>query len=538
MASIVESNIKIRDYSSKIVNGKTLLGIELESKSSNNYSNKIIVNFMKNKKKVKTETIEIPFLVGDGIFCVGKEIEFTDYDKIKLDLEVGIVLYQESYYPDIMFELDKEKSNEKHLEYKIENNSKDTLKYASLSLLFYNRGELVCGTDIRLEKVLNKRTYYFTYDIPNEIEFTDIKTELILPATNRYLFRSFYEEYLDYEFLISTSEEPIKRRPKEEFNDNSQDLKKSLEDVKRERKRISKLKTNKDKPKVIILRTLLYLPLAFIMGLISAVILLFLYAVFVVIFGGIEPSDSTMTILTVLTTIVSLGYLWSKSWDNLDFIPYKKKESQLKEHDDLIKQLEDAIKDLAENKDKYAKQYEDKNKEIEKYNKEMDELDEKRKENLSKSKQLFEDFKKDYPEYRVIENYDDIDMGFVQAAISQGAITWDSVEMYRKEARKEYDADAKFKQEMEELKRRNDLIEAQNEAIKKSTEQQMLDARAMREQVAENARRHDALVMEQIRQNEKLYRQRENYNAQVTTKLDELRYQEYINDRYPSYWNR
>lgn len=214
------------------------------------------------------------------------------------------------------------------------------------------------------------------------------------------------------------------------------------------------------------------------------------------------------------------------------------KENKLKECSNLIKQIESAIKDIAENKENYLAQYANKNKEIDEFNREMDEVDVQRKNNLAKSQKIFEDFKKDYPVYRVIEKYDDVDMGFVEAAISQGAITWESVEMYRKEARKEYDADAKFKEEIEELKRRNALIEAQNEAIRQNTEQQMLDARAMREQVAENARRHDALVMEQIEQNEKLYRQRENYNYQMTTKLDELKYQEYIFDKYPSYWKR
>lgn len=536
MSDIVDSKIKIRDYNSKIVDGKTLLGFELESKSSNNYGNKVIVKFLKAKKIVKKEEIEIPFVVGDGVFCVGKSFDFTDYDNIELELKVGIVLYQESFYPDIEFEIDKEKSNQKHLEYKIENNSSETLTYAQLSLLFYNRGELVCGTDVRLEKVLTKRPYYFVYDIPEEIEFTDIKTELMLPATNRYLFRSFYEEYLDYEFLISTAEKPVKRRPHEEFVDNSDELKKSLKEVKEERKEVNKLKTKKSIPAVFIAKSIIYLAISVAVGIGVYIAFMIVLVIFDEIFGSGKPADIVFYIVGGLATLITFAIKWYNNWYKFnDYLSVEEKEAKLKEYDDVIKQLEDAIKDLEENKDKYAKQYEDKNKEIDEFNKEMDDLDEKRKSNLAYELKEFEKFKSEYPKYRVIEKYDDVDMGFVQAAISQGAITWDSVEMYRKEARKEYDADVKFKEEIEELKRKNALIEAQNEAIKRNTEQQMLDARAMREQVAENARRHDALVMEQISQNEKLYRQRERYAQQVSTQLNDLKQIEYLHDRFPRY---
>ena len=537
---IEESDIKVREYKYKIINGKTLLGIELDSKSSNNYDNKIIVKFVKNQDVVKEETIEIPFIVGDGIFCIGKSFDFTDYDEIKIDLEIGIVLYQESYYPDTVFELDIEKSSKNHLEYKIENNSKDVFKYAVLSLLFYNRGELVCGTDVRLENVLNNRSYYFAYDIPTELEYTDIKTELILPSTNRYLFKSFYETYNDCKYVVDASCVPISRRKHETFVDNTEDLKKSIEELENQKKITLKIKSKKMIPLIFLLKSLLVGPIAVAIGYVATTAVFIVYSLVIVILGiKSEPSDLAITLVLIVTGLIAFIVIWWKNWYKFnDYVSVKEKAKRVQECEDMIKKVEDAIKDLADNHDKYVKQFEEANKEIDKYNEEIDKLEEQRRSNLKYAQDRLEELRRDYPEYYVIEGYDDIDLGFVEAALLEGAITWESVEAYRKEARKEYEEDQNRRAELDELRRKNQLIEEQNQAIRENTEQQKYEGQATRALIAENARRHDSLAMQQISETAKTNKEIGKYRRQVSTKIDELKFQDYYEHRYEDYYRR
>ena len=546
-SEIIESDIKVRDYKYKIINGKTLLGIELEAKSSNNYDNKIIVKFYKDQNVVKEEKIDIPFLVGDGIFCVGKSFDFTDFDEIKVELEIGIVLYQESYYPDTIFELDIEKSSKNHLEYKIENNSKDVFKYAVLSLLFYNRGELVCGTDIRLENVLNNRQYYFTYDIPEGLEYTDINTELMLPSTNRYLFKSFYEQYIDCDYIVKMASKPYEYRQHEQYVDRTDELRKSIEELEEQKKITSKIKSKKMIPLIFFLKSLLVGPISAGIGYVATIAIFIVYSLIITILGiKREPSDLIITLTWIGTGLVAFIIIWWKNWYKFDdYVPVKEKAKRIQECDDMIKKVEDTIKDLTDNHDKYVKEFEDANKEIDKYNEEIDEYNKQRQENLNKALDRLAELKRDYPEYYVIEKYDDIDLGFVEAALREGAMTWESVEAYRKAARKEYEEDQNRKAELDELRRKNQLIEEQNQltreqnqAIKENTEQQRYDAQATRDLIAENARRHDAFAMQQIAETAKTNKEISKYRRQVSTKIDELKYQDYVEHRYEDYYRR
>ena len=100
----------IREYKTKIIGNKTYIGLEIENKEENYYSNKVKVEFLKDNEVVKTEEIVVPLLSGDDISFVGETFDFTDYDDVKATLETGIISYQESYYPDVKFELDREKT--------------------------------------------------------------------------------------------------------------------------------------------------------------------------------------------------------------------------------------------------------------------------------------------------------------------------------------------------------------------------------------------------------------------------------------------
>ena len=102
--------INIRDYKTKIIDGKTYIGIEIENKDENYYNNKLNVEFLKDGEVVKKETIIVPLISGDDIAFVGETYDFVNYDDIKISLETGIISYEESYYPDVKFELDHEKN--------------------------------------------------------------------------------------------------------------------------------------------------------------------------------------------------------------------------------------------------------------------------------------------------------------------------------------------------------------------------------------------------------------------------------------------
>ena len=132
----------------------------------------------------------------------------------------------------------------------------------------------------------------------------------------------------------------------------------------------------------------------------------------------------------------------------------------------------------------------------------------------------------------VIENYDDVDKSLVDVAIEDGAITFDSVEFYRKAAREKIDADEKFKQEMAMRQKEVQAQQAQTQAIKASTLQSSIDAELMRQEVQRQTQAQNQAIYAQMAQADKLYKQKEYYGRQVTARLDELRYENYLNSKY------
>ena len=491
--------VSIREYKYKIIGDNTLLGIELESKENNYYNNKINVKFLNGEEVLREETIEVPFLGGNNIFYAGNMYDINTFTDIKLDLSLGDETVEESYYPDVSISLDKEKSSQRHLEYKIENNSSSTFNEAKLNLVFYDRGELICGTCVKLENVMNGRAYYFTYDIPEEITYTDINTELFIPNTGVLLFRGFYYKYVDYLYEVEELSKPIPHKQKLEYYDKNPEIQKLIDESKGALKDAKKLKTGKYIPLYIFYKTLLYTILGAIVGalcVIGYIILLVIGSVFV---GKLYPNETTAIIIAVVGCLITVIVMWVINVKDgfIKTTKTKEKEETIQMALDTIAEGEGMIQKNIANKEADIKQ-------IEEDNLKIDEENSKRVVKLKELLDEFSAFKEKYPKYMVIENYDDVDKSLVDVAIEDGAITFDSVEFYRKAAREKIDADEKFKQEMamrqKEVQRQT---QAQNQAI-----------------------------YAQMAQADKLYKQKEYYGRQVTARLDELRYENYLNSKY------
>lgn len=529
--------INIRDYKTKIIDGKTYIGIEIENKDENYYNNKLNVEFLKDGEVVKKETIIVPLISGDDIAFVGETYDFVNYDDIKISLETGIISYEESYYPDVKFELDHEKTNNKHLEYKVENNSSATFAEVSLNLVFYNRGELVCGTKIKLENVMTGRVYYFVYDIPSELEYTDINTALVLPNSNHYLFKGFYEEYKMYEESLEKLERNLIHREHVEFVDDCDKASEEIKKWKNELKKANKMKSQSEKWKnyfKIILLSLLWSLLGIIIALPIAWVVGVVIKVMSPEFYPFNPSTGYYIKFCLVGMVIVFIAAFKAAKDDLfiEQVSDKMKQDRIKECEDNIKELEKHIADITANKDKYIKETIEENKKIDEYNAEMTKIKNENDEMHAKTEKMFEDFKAMYPKYRIIENYDAIDRGLVDAAIAGGAITFDSVELYRRTCREKIEADEKFERQMKVAEEKNRLLAEQNQAIRNNTEQQAWDAMQARAEAAKQARAHDALVLQQIAQNDKLYRQKEYYSNQMSSRIDELRNENYLNGKY------
>ena len=529
--------VSIREYKTKKIGNKTYIGLEIENKDENYYGNKVKVEFLKNGETVKEETIVVPLISGDDISFVGETYDFTDYDDVKLTLEPGVISYEVSYYPDVKFELDHEKTNNKHLEYKLENNSGVNFDEAGLNLVFYNRGELVCGTKVRIENVMTGRVYYFVYDIPEELEYTDINTALVLPNSNRYLFKGFYLDYQMYEENLKNLNRSLMHREHVEFVD---DREKAAEEIKKWQYTLKNAKKMNTKSQGFknFLRTIVRCLPSIIGYTVGTLIVAFLFGNLLKLMqSGHYPLHLGWSYYLKAAAIgIAIGlfksYTVSRSEAMENVVTDQKKQDRIKECEDSIKELEDHIADISANKEKYIQEAIEENKKIDEFNAEMEKIKEKNIEMRVQEEKLFEDFKAMYPEYRVIENYDDIDRGLVDAAIEGGAITFDSVELYRRTCREKIDADEKFERQMRAAEEKNRLLAEQNRAIRQNTEQQAWDAMQARAEAAKQARAHDALVLEQIAQNDKLYRQKEYYSNQMSARIDELRYENYINKRY------
>lgn len=526
--------VNIRDYKYKIIGENTLLGIELESKGGNYYNNKINVKFLNGEELLKEEIINVPFLGGDNIYYAGCEYNINLFTDIKLELELGEETFEESYYPDVVISLDKEKSSQRHLEYKIENNSTATFNEAKLNLLFYNRGELVCGTNIKLDNVMNGRAYYFTYDIPEEITYTDINTELFIPNTNTLLFRGFYYKYINYLSDVDDLKNPLPHKAKMEYYDKNPEIQKLIEETKKSLKDAKKIKTGKFIPIYILYKTLLYVLLGAIVGVLCVIGYIILLVIGSVFLGKLNPNETTALIIAGIGCFITVAIMWGVNISDgfIKITKSKEKEETIKMALDTIAEGEAMIQKNIANKDADIKQVEEDNIKIEEENKKIDEENGKRVIQLKNLLDEFSAFKEKYSNYMVIENYDDVDKSLIDVAIEDGAITFDSVELYRKAAREKIDADEKFKQEMAMRQKEVQAQQAQTQAIKASTLQSSIDAQLMRQEVQRQTQAQNQAIYAQMAQADKLYKQKEYYGRQVTARLDELRYDNYLNSKY------
>ncbi len=378
------------------------------------------------------------------------------------------------------------------------------------------------------------RAYYFTYDIPEEITYTDINTELFIPNTGVLLFRGFYYKYVDYLYEVDELSKPIPHKQKLEYYDKNPEIQKLIDESKGALKDAKKLKTGKYIPLYIFYKTLLYTILGAIVGalcVIGYIILLVIGSVFV---GKLRPNETTAIIIAVVGCLITVIVMWVINVKDgfIKTTKTKEKEETIQMALDTIAEGEGMIQKNIANKEADIKQIEEDNLKIDEENKKIDEENSKRVVKLKELLDEFSAFKEKYPKYMVIENYDDVDKSLVDVAIEDGAITFDSVEFYRKAAREKIDADEKFKQEMAMRQKEVQAQQAQTQVIKASTLQSSIDAELMRQEVQRQTQAQNQAIYAQMAQADKLYKQKEYYGRQVTARLDELRYENYLNSKY------
>lgn len=515
---------KIRDYKFKKIGKKVYLGFEIDSANACYYNNQVVVNFIKEGQVIDKKEIEIPMIPEDSILYIGKSFEVKEIDDIKLEIKDGKHSFEESFYPYVNFSMDTEKTNEKHLEYKIENNSNKTLDYAVLNFLFYDRGEIICGDSVEITNILNGRTYYFVYDIPKEIEYTDIKTELILPNTNRLLFRGFYDEYLTLAEEIMKVNTPIKQKEHEKFYDNTDELNKDLNAAKKKKKEISHYAAEGSKRAYYFFQSIPYLFISLVKGALG-------FGIGLLVGGAINlltGKDWIFYLGMIGGYIIGVIYFFIKTWsDNSykvpEFSTKKEKEADMAAQDVKIAKLEADIKDITENKEKYKVDVEKRNKQIDEENKKLLVLEKKRSEKFDELCAKQDRLCAAYPKYAEVTEYDDIDKALIDQAIRAGAVTLESAENYRSICRAKIDADQKFQEEMKMRRREQELLEAQTEAIKQSAWEQQYNANMISAEIAKQTSQYATIAQQQIAASDKLYRQREYLGNQTNITLNEIR---------------
>ncbi len=523
----------IRDYSFKNIDGKALIGIEVESKYPESlYYNLMTITFLKNGEEVHKEETDVPFLPPKGLIYVGRCYDFTDFDEIKIHMISVQQVYESSYYPNVEFGIDQEKTNGKHLEYKVVNNNTVPIPEATLNLLFYNRGELVCGTDVKIGKLINGRTYYFVYDIPDGLEYTDVNTELTLPNTGYLLFKSYYKEYLLYESEIDDLSEPYKKKSHETLKDLTDEMNKKISGAEKQIK-IAKKKDNK------VVKALVFLWTFFVTSLLAALILMGVSLVTVIVMGIIvelgwlpkEWLDSTTADIIIIVVWIITGalvYIWrfrkkfEKEAIEGDLMPSKKVKEIIDNQNKIITESKQKIEDFNNNREKLEKEIEDKNKEIDKENEEIQKQEDRRLEDLNSTKEEFAEFKNNYPEYSEFDTYDAADRMMCEAAFASGALTFDAVKECRNIILQKLEQEQKYQEEMAMRRKEQQLMAEQTEAINRQADAQRYASTQIEAAIKEQAAMQRTMINEQIAASDRAAKAAASATAQVNMNLNSL----------------
>lgn len=372
------------------------------------------------------------------------------------------------------------------LTYKVINKGKDSLNKASMNLVFFNKGELICGTSIDKENVLTQREYYFEYIVPNGIEFTEVHPYLVLPCTNHLLYKGFLIKYLSTNEEIDNLSKTIPHKEILEFKDKEAQYTNDISKEEDNLKRIKKIK-KRSVPYVffrnfllVILNifksfgTALFAAIDFVMEHVITIILSWIHGVFVlllIIFLISEwqkiwndPETTRAQVILVFSALIFGPYLLltaicyipsflkncfsgTKYLSTKDFISEEDKQKQINESQDKIEKLKKEKEDFVTNKDKYIEEYEKEKESLEKENIEIDKQNEENSAKAIELQKVIDDMIDSHPEYSVMKQYDEVDFEIVDDAMASGGLTIDEIESYRVKVRQQLEQYIKEQEE-------------------------------------------------------------------------------------------
>ncbi len=532
----------IRDYNFKIIDKKALIGAEIESKSEEGlYYNVLTIIFYKDAKEVHREEADIPFIPAKGLCYFGRIYDYNDFDEIKLSLKNNKVVYEESYYPNIKFGLDEEKTNGKHLEYKVINDNNVSIPEATLNLLFYNRGELVCGADVKLGKLINGRTYYFVYDVPEGLEYTDVNTELTVPNTGILLFKSYYNEYCRYETEIEEKSIPNQMIPHESLDDLEETMNKKIDDT---NKRIKNYK-NKSSISVKLKEIFNVLKSNFKKALVTFLIVFVIFFIILsgliangvfgdskTVFESLDKSDGPINLnlicpliaAVVIIIVYTIGFIKSfkEHKQKKDILSKRALRKIINEENKKIEEYKTTIEEFKNDKEKLELEIEKRNKEIDKENEKISEKEEKRRKELQELRDGFKALKEDYPEYAPFEGYSEFDRLLCELAFENGAITFESVSNIRQAMLSEIAEKEKYEQEMAMRRKEQQLMAEQTQAIKDAAWAQRYASQQITAEIQKQASMQQSLIQQQIAASDRAAKAAASATAQVNMNLQDI----------------
>lgn len=512
----------IRDFSFKIIDGKALIGIEVESKYKESlYYNILEITFLKNGKEVHKEETDVPLLPAGGLVYVGRCYDFTDFDEIKLHMISIEQVYENSYYPNVEFGIDEEKTNGKHLEYKVVNNNNVPIPSATLSLLFYNRGELVCGADVKLGKLINGRTYYFVYDVPEGLVYTDVNTELTLPNTGYLLFKSYYKDYLNYEKEIDDLSVPYQLKSHETLEDIEESTRNKIKQAEKQIE-IANSKGGFGPVMKTFLKNLFFILLK------TLGVELCLCIVMVGLSGTkpIQRLDTDVVISWIVVGLISFIIFTVKAFKNAKkagkLIKNKDKKKIINDQNKKIDDYKDILDHFLTNKDKMQEEINEKNKKIDEENVKIKEDEERRVAELKELQEEFKEFKSNYPEYKEFDDYNGADRLMCEAAFASGALTFDAVKECRNIIKEKLEQEKKYQEEMAMRRKEQQLMAEQTEAIKRQADAQRYASQQIEAAIREQAQMQRAMINEQIAASDRAAKAAASATAQVNMNLNSL----------------
>lgn len=420
-------------------------------------------------------------IIGEGIFYIGKEFDKKiDFDELKLTFIQGEKKYEKTHDNNIEWQLETFDKDTRKIAYKFKSNDNETLSYATLNLVFFYKGEIVGGTSITKENLLSQREYYFEYEIPKELDFTEVNPYFVLPATNELLFKGFFLQYVFIKSEIKRLKNKIGHKEDAVFVDETKDYEKNLNKVKQELKKIQKQKTRSfgrvfgtNILKYIsglfrCMPILLYKILMFCfdhwvltliyLGYMGLLFLTFM-GFFISIFSNHDTLEYLMLFLVTLSPSLIIylicyipysiyySFTHTKYVHLKDYLTKEEKQKKIEEQKNKVKELADSKDNYIKNIDKYKNEIVIKN---EKIKQENDRIDEENDENERLQDAYYEklaDLLNEYMDYRIIEDYQDIDFEIVSHAISNGGYSLEQIESYRLEERKRID---EYQKELEQ----------------------------------------------------------------------------------------